>query len=86
MRLLLQVLWQAWYWRVRVLSGPLFYTETMAASGRLGQALVMRQSTVAFESNFLSFVLAQFASWNLVHYFFVSLYLAVHCSGRLGVC
>ena len=27
-----------------------FHTETMAASGRLGQALVMRQSTVAFES------------------------------------
>ena len=26
------------------------HTETMAASGRLGQALVMRQSTVAFES------------------------------------
>ena len=26
------------------------YTETMAASGRLGQALVMRQSTVAFGS------------------------------------
>ena len=25
------------------------HTETIAASGRLGQALVMRQSTVAFE-------------------------------------
>ena len=55
------------------------YTETMAASGRLGQALVMRQSTVAFESIF-SFVLALFALglWCIIS---VSLYLAVIVPG-----
>ena len=47
-------------------------------------ALVMRQPTTSFErisSCFLSFVLAQFATWNLVHYFFVSLRLAVLVPG-----
>ena len=47
MRLLLVVQWQAWYCAYS-LWFPL-HIVTMAASGRLGQALVMCQSTVAFE-------------------------------------
>ena len=60
------------------------YTETMAASGRLGQALVMRQSTVAFESIYFHFVLAQFALgiWCIISVVPVS---GSHCSALLGV-
>ena len=56
------------------------HTVTIAASGRLGQALVMRQSTVAFER--ISCPMCSRSSLlESVHYFFVSLLLAVLVPG-----
>ena len=49
-KLLFMVSWSSWYWRVRISFWSTLYTETMAASGRLGRAFAMRQSTEAFWS------------------------------------
>ena len=72
------------YWRVRILSGPPSRPTIMAASGRLGQALVMRQSTVAFESisSLLCSRNSHLESDALLPCVPVS---GSHCSARLGV-
>ena len=72
---------RAWCWRVR-LSGLPSYSEARKqphVEAETG-SIIIRQSTEAFEEfPFLILLLALFALGNMVHYFFMALYLAVVC-------
>ena len=74
--------WQAWFWRVRILSGPSSHPDDHGSIGEAGTGPRHASAYGCSLKNFLSFALALFAPgiW-----FIISVDLVPHCSGRLGV-